>query len=367
MEYECIAKDLIASQPDFLEELETGFGVRVIVDGWRGYFDMYGLEQELSACGIPAALHPKRVSQSTALKRAMDHAREDKKTDKVVTLSRQQLYDIARAENLDSSRMKCGYSITQTVPEGQDLRSQAREMLGEEVEATSYLLESVSKGAASKATLTVIAIQKADDELELQFTPTDSIVRPYIEQKFAFYKGHFKASLDISQWFTQTIIPVVSGTATHAKGGTYFVPKGQGIDTLLRVQNAVHTMSRYKTQTISLGPDSHPIIINRTEVGGHISICPEQPQLASIGCAVSSLLNEVDKETTLLNEAVRDESLGQRAFETRAQRAANLEAKITAYEEAFKADLSDLKQVAEELQIVLGAAAAKAATRTSKK
>jgi hypothetical protein len=303
--------------------------------GWADYLPVKLFREALLAEGVPPEQLPSAPGDNRCLERAMQDLRSTRNLVRPLPKSRGWSLVIEDANALDLEK-----------------REEA-ERLGTELEEPAHKVEITAK------------VERAEDDGQLstlRITPEDHPAVPLIRQTFKFHRGTddenqgmFKCSMDLSVWFSQTIIPWVNGVATRSRGGSYYVIRGQNLARLEKVCRALENASKYTTQNISL-PDGN--IIKRTKVtaGGRIILKPELGTAAAIEVLIDSVINECDKVCDDMDEKLRSEKLGVRALTSQVTRAERASEKLKEFEDLLGIGLNDTRARIGEVSAATGMA-----------
>ena len=275
---------------------------------WAGDLNISDVDNALKAAGVPDEALPKAPSRATAMRRAIEEiAPRGAKVDSLpkglgVAMS---LKDVSRLD-LEALSAAAGYAVR---------------------EASSY-----------SATLTAkILVQNVNGtEIEtLSFSPEDHPMVPLVREVYRAKRDQYKASEDLSVWFSQTIIPSVGGIGKRARGGVYYVPASRR-DLLLSVARGLEAISAFNTVDRNVAGMSFPVYL--LTHGGKICLEPRTgDDSAAMEIMVDGVIREVDgtlKELIgiLQTNNSGDKTLGKRALATKKAEALELEAYLQTWQ-----------------------------------
>lgn len=294
---------------------------------WAGDLDVAEVDSALKAAGVPDEALPKVPSRAAAMRRAVE--------------------EIApRGAKID------------TLPKGMGVTMSLKDVGRLDLEALSAASGGAVREAASyHATLTAkVNVQNVNGtEIEsVSFSPEDHPMVPLLREVYASKKGQYKASEDLSVWFSQTIIPAVGGIGKRSRGGVYYVPSARrGL--LLSVARGLETVSSTHTVDRQVAGKSFPVhILDR---GGKLCL---EPRYADDASAMEILVDGVirDADTTLdgLAAELSEGTLGLRALRTKKSEAERIEREIATWEQVASVSLDLLRNRVEELRAAIGTA-----------
>jgi hypothetical protein len=295
---------------------------------WAGDLSISDVDNSLKAAGVPDELLPKAPSRATAMRRAIEEiAPRGAKVDSLpkalgVTVSIKNMIDL---EELSAA---AGYAVR---------------------EASSYL-----------ATLTAkILVQNVNGtEIEtLSFAPEDHPMVPLVREVYRAKRDQYKASEDLSVWFSQTIIPAVGGIGKRARGGVYYVPASRR-DLLLSVARGLEAISASNTVERNVAGMSFPVSL--LTHGGKICLEPRtSDDSAAMEIMVDGIIRDVDgtlDDLASVLDTSGGKALGKRALATKRQEAMRLEAEIATWEQVASVSLDLLRNRIEEVRAAIGMA-----------
>lgn len=306
--------------------------------GWAGYVPVKALKEALDEEGVPPQLHPSAPSDNRCLERAMsDQVGKGKH---------------AMVRPLPKSR---GWSLVMENSDALDLEARA------ELERVG----AVDQAEASHSVELTAKVERAEQDGQLstvRFHPEDHPGVPLVREAFRFHRGtddenqgHFKASQDLSVWFSQQVIPWVRGVATRSRGGSYYVGKGEMLDRLEKVCRALAKVSEYDTEDFKL-PDGNVLTRTKTVRGGRIILKPELTTQAACEVLIDSVINEMDKRVDQLDDKLRNGNMGTRALDSRAKEVEEWQDELKGWEDLLGIALTDLKDRMSEAEAGVGMA-----------
>lgn len=297
---------------------------------WAGDLDCSEVDSALKSAGVPDEALPKVPSRAAAMRRAFE--------------------EIApRGAKID------------TLPKGLGVTMSLKDVARLDLEALSAASGGAVREAASyHATLTAkVNVQNVNGtEIEsVSFSPEDHPMVPLLREVYASKKGQYKASEDLSVWFSQTIIPAVGGIGKRSRGGVYYVPAARrGL--LLSVARGLETISSTHSVDRQVAGQSFPVhILDR---GGKLCL---EPRFADDASAMEIMVDGVirDADSTLDGLAAElapegGKPLGKRALATKRREAERLEAEISSWEQVTSVSLDLLRNRVQELRAAIGTA-----------
>ena len=197
------------------------------------------------------------------------------------------------------------------------------------------------------------------DAKVVRVTPEDSPHAALIQHEYERARTLFKASEDLSRWLSQTVVPWVGGVAAKARGGSYYVMKGVGLERIKAIKAALDSVSTVTWQEFKLTGQGEtetfklPTVLNGTAV----VLKPEFAGLDAVRLMLNGLIEECDDTCDALATKLNG-SLGERALNTQIDIAVQLETKLQNYSTALGIDLGDMVSRLSELKGGLGIALA---------
>ena len=283
-----------------------------------GYIEQQTLTDALTAAGVPSEVHPKPPSDHVCLGRAMKEA--SGRHDRVEPIPGGWVLTIVHQEKLD---------LEDTDNDGSDAH---------QVSVTAKVI-------------------KVEDRQEVRITPWDSPHAALIRHEYSFQQGQFRACEDLSRWLSQHIIPWAGGVPSKARGGSYYVAKGQGLTRMKRVKTALDTVSTYTYREFKmLDDDTKTFKVPTVTQGTNIMLKPEFMAMDAVRIMLDGIIQETDRVCDELHAKLITGDLGSRGLKSQIKKAEELEDKLNEYQKALGLDLGDLKERNEELKAGLGVA-----------
>lgn len=179
-------------------------------------------------------------------------------------------------------------------------------------------------------------VVKDDGNLAVQITPSDS---PYIDaivSRYEYHKQHYKCAEDLSTYLSQKFFRGCLGAVPRAgAGGTFYVPRGEAMDRLIRVRDLLHGISKFDSQ-------------GRLLEGVKIYVVPV---ITTFGDAVDaitdSVLDEAEKfcyflEDILTENNTGEKNLGPKALTSKMKEAHNFRDKLAQFKSITGSALDDV-------------------------
>lgn len=286
-----------------------------------GYIGQAELFTALEAAGVPKNIWPKAPSDHVCLGRAVKEL-------------------AGRSDRVES--IQGGWVLTTVLHDKLDLEDP-------ENDGTD----------AHEVSVTAKVIQEGDTQI-IRVTPGDSPHAPLIRHEYTFQQERFKASEDISKWLSQHVIPHVGGVAAKARGGSYYVAKGVGLNSLKKVKEALDAVSTFVDRKFKMLDDpTKTFNIPKVTQGTSLILKPEFRALDAISIMLNGIIEETEKTCDDLHAKLiqtGDGKLGKRGLTTQIASAEALEGKLKDYSKALGLDLSDLNERLDELKAGLGVA-----------
>jgi hypothetical protein len=201
-------------------------------------------------------------------------------------------------------------------------------------------------------------VKKVNDVEYVEVTPWDHPFASNVKHEFAQWQDTFKCSQDLSIWFSQTVVPWCSGVATRARGGSYYILKGDGLNRMRQVAAALEDVSQYYCTPLAVGEST--VNITRVEQGGRVILKPEVASQAAVEILIDNFVAECDKLCDTVGEKLTDSKLGHRALNTQQTLASSQVEKLKLYETVLDTRLDDIRDRLEETESSAGLAALKA-------
>lgn len=201
-------------------------------------------------------------------------------------------------------------------------------------------------------------VKKVNDTSYVEVTPWDHPLASGVKREFAQWQDTFKCSQDLSIWFSQTVVPWCNGVATRARGGSYYILKGEGLNRMRKVSEALEDVSQYYSSPLSVGDST--INITRVEQGGRVILKPEVASAAAVEILIDNFVSECDKLCDTVGEKLVDSKLGHRALNTQQTLASAQVEKLKLYESVLDTRLDEIRDRLEETESSAGLAALQA-------
>lgn len=298
---------------------------------WAGDMRISDVDDALKTYGIVDDLMPRAPSRATCMRRAFDEC-------------------APRGARIDP------------LPKGMGVTMSLKDVTMLDLEALAAQAGGVVREAASyHATFTAkILVQNVNGtEIEqLSFSPDDHPMIPLVREMYRVKREQYKASEDLSVWFSQTIIPAVGGVGKRSRGGVYYVAAYRK-DIIVQVAQAMELLSQ--STIIDRTVAGVKVPVHRLTHGGKICI---EPRYADDAAAMEIMIDGVirDADSTLddlsasLEVADGKRPLGKRALATKREACASLEAQMLAWENVCSVSLDLLRNRVAELQNAIGMA-----------
>jgi|GEM_PF-4183944 len=295
---------------------------------WAGDLHVADVDAALTAAGVPEGLLPKSPSRAAAMRRAFEEC-------------------APRGAKLDM------------LPKGLGVCLSLKDVSKLDLEALSLQTGNTVREAASyHSTLTAkIAVQSVNGtEIEtLSFSPEDHPMVPLVREVYYAKKEYYKASEDLSVWFSQTIIPSVGGVGKRARGGVYYVPSAKR-DLLLAVAKGLENVSRSHQVDRVVAGKTFPVYL--LDHGGKLCLEPRTgDDSAAMEIMVDGVIRDADAALDEIQVALDpSKGLGKRGLATKKADCARLEAEIATWEQVASMGLDLLRNRIEELRSAIGVA-----------
>lgn len=293
--------------------------------GWAGTITVDSFHTALENAGVPKNLWPSEPTPNKCLERAVKDLAKDRRT---------------LVRPLNKSK---GWSLVYENASELDLAAKTTEADG-----------TVREHKAHKVELTA-RVKKVNDTPYVECTPWDHPLATKLSQTFAAWQGVFKCSQDLSMWFSQTIVPWCQGVATRARGGSYYILKGDPLNNMLKVQAALDDVSSSFDSTRWVGDTA--IKLTTVESGGRVLLKPEVGSTVAVEILLENFIGECDKVCDDVGAKLTDNSLGHRALNTQAKIAGDQAAKVKLFEGLLDTKLDELRDRLDELESDAGVAA----------
>jgi hypothetical protein len=201
-------------------------------------------------------------------------------------------------------------------------------------------------------------VKKSNDISYVDITPWDHPLASSVKKEFAQWQNTFKAAQDLSIWFSQTVIPWCNGVATRARGGSYYILKGESLNRMRKVAEAIEAVSNYYSSPLSVGDST--VNITRVEQGGRIILKPEVASQAAVEILLDNFVSECDRLCDTVGKKLTDSKLGHKALSTQQEISSSQVEKLKLYEDVLDTRLDDIRDRLKETESNAGLAALKA-------
>lgn len=297
---------------------------------WAGDLSIDDVDQALKDAGLPDELLPPQPSRAKCMARAFHECSP-------------------RGARIDS------------LPKGMGVTMSLKDVTKLDLEALSAQAGiEVREAASYHATFTAkILVQNINGtEIEtLQFTPDDHPMIPLVKETYRVKRGQYKASEDLSVWFSQTIIPYVNGVGKRSRGGVYYVPASRA---KLICDLAVALEALSSSSQIDREVNGVKVPIHRLTHGGKLCIEPRfADDTAAMEIMIDGVIRNTDSMLDDLSSALdpkEGKRLGKRALKTKADMCARLEAEMLQWENVCSVSLDLLRNRIEEIRAAIGVA-----------
>jgi len=293
--------------------------------GWAGTISVEDLHQSLDLAGVPKEKWPSEPTANKCLERAVNGQKHSRRT------------------------------LIRPLPKGKGWS------LVYENENELNLEDSGTPSAGNRFAHVVdmtCRVKKVNDVEYVEVTPWDHPFASAVKHEFAQWQGTFKCSQDLSIWFSQTVIPWCNGVATRARGGSYYILKGDALSRIRKIDRALERVSHCYSTPLTVGGTT--INITRVEQGGRIILKPEVASAAAVEILIDNFVSECDKVCDTVGERIEKGSLGHRALSTQQSTATAQVTKLKLFEEVLDTKLDELRDRLEETESAAGLAALQA-------
>lgn len=298
---------------------------------WAGDLSIQVVDEALKAEGLDDKLLPAQPSRSICMRRAFQEC-------------------APRGARIDPLPAGMGVAMSLKDVNMLDLEALAAQQGHEVREAASY---------TAKLTAKILVENINGTEIEtLTFTPHDHPMVALVREVYKTKRDQYKASEDLSVWFSQTIIPAVGGVGKRSRGGVYYVPAARK-DTLMKVASALSKLSQSSAINREVAGVNIPVY--QLTHGG--KLCME-PRYADDSAAMEILIDGVIRDTDSVIDGLAEslevkegkKALGKRGLATKKREAANLEAQLASWEQVCSVSLDLLRNRLTEVQDAIGTA-----------
>lgn len=287
--------------------------------GWAGTVSVDSFHTALKNAGVPEDLWPNEPTPNKCLERAVKDLAENRRT------------------------------LVRPLP-----KSKGWSLVIEDAEELDLEKAPASGTYAHTVTLTA-RVKKVNDTPYVDCTPWDHPLASKLKQTFASWQGVFKCSQDLSMWFSQTVVPWCQGVATRARGGSYYVIKGEPLDNMLKVQKALDEVSYTYENVKYVGGVS--LSLTTVETGGRVLLKPEVASTVAVEILLENFISECDRVCDDVGGKLENNSLGHRALNTQAKIAGDQASKVKLVEQLLDTKLDELRDRLDELESDAGVAA----------
>lgn len=298
---------------------------------WAGSLAIADVDKALTDAGLDSAQLPKTPSRALCMKRAFEHTSP-------------------RGARIDMLAKGLGVAMSLKDVKMLDLEALAQQTGQVVREAASY-------HATLTAKITVINTQGTEIET-LSFSPDDHPMVDLARATYHAMREQYKASEDLSIWFSQTIIPLVGGVGKRSRGGVYYVA-AKHRDIIDKVATGLAAVSQ--STEIERQVNGVRCPVQRLIHGGKLCL---EPRFADDSFAmeimIDGVIRDADSAIDHLAAELGNESgkppPGKRALATRRAECEKLENQIKAWEQVCSMSLPLLQNRLAEVQAGIGAA-----------
>lgn len=288
-----------------------------------GFLDRQKVQEAFEASGIHKALIPPDPGPTVALKRAMtDVAKEIERTS-------DRSYRIESKGRFSAAV----YSIIAVDKQRLDLEEDDRQGVG-----------------IADTMISAKAMGDGNGGVKLVITPSDTPFASLIHERFAYHDCNYKCAEDLSQYLSTYVFRSrhIHAVSRAGAGGMYFVPKGESMDTVLKIKEVFDSLSEFSGSKLLNGVKMYVT-----------------PMLTTFPDVVDALTDSVldDAETycnTLEHDLKQNNSgekdLGTRALGTKAKEARALADKIEAFKTVCGDAFTDVSSRLNALQVRISVA-----------
>lgn len=283
-----------------------------------GYLEQDTLLSALRDRGVPNEYLPKAPSQHVCLGRAVKSV-------------------ASRNDRVESIRD--GWVLTQVHHERLDLEDDANDgKNAHEVHVTAKVIK------VGEATL-------------IRITPENAPQAALIRHEYEYHQGQFKASEDLSQWLSRTILPWTGGVATRSRGGSYYIAKGTGMTRIRNIKEALDSVSSFVERKYRSIDDATKVFtVPTVSQGTGITLKPEFKSLDAVRIMLNGVIEATDAACDELHVQLTKERQGKRGLKAQITKCEDLEGKLAGYSKALGLDLGDMNDRLAELKAGLGMA-----------
>lgn len=298
---------------------------------WAGSLSIQSVDDAFLAAGLPKELLPRTPSRATCMKRAFEHV-------------------APRGARIDPLPKSLGVAMSLKDVAMLDLEALASATGTEVKSAASY-------NATLTAKILVVHTNGMDIET-LTFTPHDHPMVPLVTETYRAMREQYKASEDLSVWFSQTIIPGVRGVGKRSRGGVYYITANHK-DLILKVAKALDTVST--SSVIDREVNGVKCPVTRLTHGGKLCIEPRYADdAACMEIMIDGVIRDADTSLDELAAALEPgdgkKPLGKRGLASKREECLQLESQIKLWESVCSVSLPLLQNRLLEIQAGIGTA-----------
>jgi hypothetical protein len=298
--------------------------------GWAGTVSVEDFHKALDAVGVPEEKWPKEPTGNKCLERAVNGQKSDRRT---------------LVRPLPKGK---GWSLVYEYETQLDLDNRMIETdhTGHDVSLPSHKVGMTCR------------VKKVNDVEYVEITPWDHPSASAVKQSFTEWQGTFKCSQDLSIWFSQTVVPWCNGVATRARGGSYYILKGDALNRMRKVDRALERVSHCYSTPLEVGGTT--INLTRVEQGGRIILKPEVASAAAVEILIDNFVSECDKVCDTVTKGIEKKGVGHKALDTQQSIATAQVTKLKLFEEVLDTKLDELRDRLIETESSAGIAALQA-------
>ena len=294
--------------------------------GWASTVQVEDFHKALKDAGVPEEKWPKEPTANKCLERAMQAIKDNSRT------------------------------LVRPLPKGKGWSLVFEDKNELELE-DNQLAQHTKRAHSIELTCRV---KKVNDIPYVDVTPWDHPRAKDVKASFAEWQGVFKCSQDLSIWFSQTVVPWCNGVATRARGGSYYILKGEALNRMVKVSKALDDVSHAYTSKLAVGEST--VTRTRVEQGGRVILKPEVASQAAVEILIDNFVAECDRVCDAVGKVIAPKGkdakpLGHKALDTQTDIATAQVAKLELFEAALDTRLDDLRDRLAETQSTAGLAA----------
>jgi hypothetical protein len=182
---------------------------------------------------------------------------------------------------------------------------------------------------------------KVTKDGNLSVTPTDHPQAARLKEEFELQKQLFSASVDISQWLSTKVMPLLNAANYRDRGGVYILSPGEDIARLEGIANALHSISQF---------DANGRLLSGCKLYTVPVVAGENLQEALI----DSLMEDLDSLTADISEKVTENKLSLRGWASCRNTVLAVATKFKKFETFMGISLETLTERLEELNNNIG-------------